>query len=164
MRLLIVVAPAVVGIGLLGTFGHAGVFGPLLQALGLQVPFSAAVAAAAAPFYVESAASAFRWVDADPLVVPVPGRVLRGRRGGTLSITPGGHRLKHPLDALIVEREDAAFRLHHRLTKWFDGAMRRVAGCYKRRVTLLILAIAPAVADASIASGSVYCLWLRLPF
>ena len=74
MRLPIVIPPAVVGIGLLTTFGRNGVFGPLLQALGLQVPFStAAVVLAqvvvAAPFYVQSAASAFRRVDADLLIV-----------------------------------------------------------------------------------------------
>ena len=74
MRLPIVIPPAVVGIGLLATFGRTGVFGPLLQGLGLQVPFStAAVVLAqvvvAAPFYVQSAASAFRRVDADLLIV-----------------------------------------------------------------------------------------------
>ena len=74
MRLPIVIPPAVVGIGLLATFGRTGLFGPLLQALGLQVPFSAAAVVVAqvvvaAPFYVQSAASAFRRVDADLLIV-----------------------------------------------------------------------------------------------
>ncbi|MCY4372761.1 MAG: molybdate ABC transporter permease subunit [Spirochaetaceae bacterium] len=74
MRLPIVIPPAVVGIGLLAAFGRSRVLGPLLQALGLQVPFStAAVVLAqvvvAAPFYVQSAASAFRRVDDDLLIV-----------------------------------------------------------------------------------------------
>ena len=74
MRLPIVIPPAVVGIGLLATFGRSGVLGPLLQALGLQVPFSAAAVVlaqvvVAAPFYVQSAAAAFRRVDADLLIV-----------------------------------------------------------------------------------------------
>ena len=74
MRLPIVIPPAVVGIGLLAAFGRSGVFGPLLQELGLQVPFSAAAVVlaqvvVAAPFYVQSAASAFRRVDADLLIV-----------------------------------------------------------------------------------------------
>ena len=74
MRLPIVIPPAVVGIGLLAAFGRSGVFGPLLEALGLQVPFSAAAVVlaqvvVAAPFYVQSAASAFRRVDADLLIV-----------------------------------------------------------------------------------------------
>ena len=68
------IPPAVVGIGLLATFGRSGVLGPLLQALGLQVPFSAAAVVlaqvvVAAPFYVQSAAAAFRRVDADLLIV-----------------------------------------------------------------------------------------------
>ena len=74
MRLPIVIPPAVVGIGLLATFGRSGVLGPVLQALGLQVPFSAAAVVlaqvvVAAPFYVQSAAAAFRRVDADLLIV-----------------------------------------------------------------------------------------------
>ena len=74
MRLPIVIPPAVVGIGLLATFGRSGVLGPLLQVLGLQVPFSAtavvlAQVVVAAPFYVQSAAAAFRRVDADLLIV-----------------------------------------------------------------------------------------------
>ncbi len=74
MRLPIVIPPAVVGIGLLAAFGRSGVFGPLLQELGLQVPFSAAAVVlaqvvVAAPFYVQSTASAFRRVDADLLIV-----------------------------------------------------------------------------------------------
>ena len=74
IRLPIVIPPAVVGIGLLATFGRSGVLGPLLQELGLQVPFSAAAVVlaqvvVAAPFYVQSATAAFRRVDADLLIV-----------------------------------------------------------------------------------------------
>ncbi len=73
-RLPIVIPPAVVGIGLLAAFGRNGLLGPLLWSLGLQVPFSAAAVvlaqvAVAAPFYVQSAAAAFRRVDADLLIV-----------------------------------------------------------------------------------------------
>ena len=73
-RLPIVIPPAVVGIGMLAAFGRNGLLGPLLWSLGLQVPFSAAAVvlaqvAVAAPFYVQSAAAAFRRVDADLLIV-----------------------------------------------------------------------------------------------
>ena len=73
-RMPIVIPPAVIGIGLLAAFGRNGLLGPLLWPLGLQVPFSAAAvvlaqAAVAAPFYVQSAAAAFRRVDADLLIV-----------------------------------------------------------------------------------------------
>ena len=74
LRLPIVIPPAVVGIGLLAAFGRNGALGPLLRTLGLQVPFSAAAvvlaqAVVAAPFYVQSAAAAFRRVDTDLLIV-----------------------------------------------------------------------------------------------
>lgn len=73
-RLPIVIPPAVVGIGLLQTFGRNGVFGPLFQALDLQVPFSTvavvlAQVVVAAPFYIQSAASAFQRVDPDLMIV-----------------------------------------------------------------------------------------------
>lgn len=73
-RMPIVIPPAVVGIGMLAAFGRNGLLGPLLWSLGLQVPFSAAAVvlaqvAVAAPFYVQSAAAAFRRVDADLLIV-----------------------------------------------------------------------------------------------
>ena len=73
-RLPIVIPPAVVGIGMLAAFGRNGLLGPLLWSLGLQVPFSAAAVVlaqvtVAAPFYVQSAAAAFRRVDADLLIV-----------------------------------------------------------------------------------------------
>jgi molybdate transport system permease protein len=70
----IVLPPAVVGIALLSTYGERGVLAPLLDALGLHVPFSAAAVVMAqvvvsAPFFVQAAAAAFRKVDTDLLVV-----------------------------------------------------------------------------------------------
>ena len=67
------------------------------------------------------------------------------------TISPG-HPLKEVLEALIDEGEDAALRLHDRLAGWFDEAMERIAGWYKRRVALLIFAIAAAVTVAANAS------------
>jgi molybdate transport system permease protein len=70
----IVLPPAVVGIALLETFGRRGVLGPALDALGVQVPFTPGAVVLAqvivsAPFYVQSAAAAFRRVDRDLLLV-----------------------------------------------------------------------------------------------
>lgn len=70
----IVVPPAVLGIALLQAFGRSGVFGSLLSALELQLPFTTAGVVIAqvvvsAPFYVESAAIAFRRVDVDSMLV-----------------------------------------------------------------------------------------------
>jgi molybdate transport system permease protein len=70
----IVVPPAVVGIALLQTFGQRGLLGPSLAALGWQIPFSTSAVVLAqcvvsAPFYVQSAASAFRKVDLDSMLV-----------------------------------------------------------------------------------------------
>ena len=56
------------------------------------------------------------------------------------------------LEALIDEGEDAALRLHHRLAGWFDEAMDRITGWYKRRATLLIFAFAAALTVATNAS------------
>lgn len=70
----IVIPPAVVGIALLQTFGRSGVFGGALASLNVQVPFTTlavvlAQLVVAAPFYIESATSAFRRVDRDLLIV-----------------------------------------------------------------------------------------------
>lgn len=70
----IVIPPAVVGIALLQTFGRSGLFGPQLTALGIQIPFTTTAVVLAqvvvsAPFYVQSAAAAFRRVDPDLLLV-----------------------------------------------------------------------------------------------
>lgn len=70
----IVIPPAVLGVAMLQTFGRRGIFGPMFDALGIQVPFTTvavvlAQVVVAAPFYVESAAIAFRRVDVDLLLV-----------------------------------------------------------------------------------------------
>lgn len=70
----IVLPPAVVGIALLETFGRSGLFGAELAALGLQVPFTTGAVVLAqvvvsAPFYIQSAAAAFRRVEPDLLIV-----------------------------------------------------------------------------------------------
>ncbi|GAB4532470.1 MAG: hypothetical protein Tsb0020_48590 [Haliangiales bacterium] len=69
----IVIPPAVIGVALLQALGRRGLLGPLLDQLGIAIPFtSAAVVIAqivvAAPFYVQAAATAFRKVDADLLL------------------------------------------------------------------------------------------------
>jgi molybdate transport system permease protein len=70
----IVVPPAVVGIALLFSFGQRGLFGPALAALGWHIPFSSSAVVLAqivvsAPFYLQSAATAFRKVDVDSMIV-----------------------------------------------------------------------------------------------
>lgn len=70
----IVLPPAVVGIALLQTFGRNGLFGPQLGALGISIPFTSAAVVVAqvvvsAPFFVQSAANAFRKVDRDLMIV-----------------------------------------------------------------------------------------------
>lgn len=70
----VVLPPAVVGIGLLLAFGRGGIFGAQLEALDLQIPFTTTAVVLAqvtvsAPFYVQSAAAAFRGVDDDLLLV-----------------------------------------------------------------------------------------------
>jgi molybdate transport system permease protein len=70
----IVMPPAVVGVALLQTFGRSGLLGPLLASLDLQIPFTTlavilAQIVVSAPFYVQSAASAFRRVDPELLIV-----------------------------------------------------------------------------------------------
>lgn len=84
----IVMPPAVVGIALLQTFGRSGVAGPLLEALGIQVPFTTAAVILAqivvsSPFYIQSATAAFRSVDRDLLIV-----------ARTLGQSPGGAFLR----------------------------------------------------------------------
>jgi molybdate transport system permease protein len=70
----IVIPPAVLGVALLQAFGRSGLFGPLLEWLDVQVPFTTSAVILAqvvvsAPFYVESAAIAFRRVDVDLVLV-----------------------------------------------------------------------------------------------
>ena len=70
----IVLPPAVMGIALLQAFGPSGLLGPPLAALGLTLPFTSTAVVLAqvvvsAPFYVQGAATAFRAVDEDLLIV-----------------------------------------------------------------------------------------------
>jgi molybdate transport system permease protein len=70
----IVVPPAVIGIGLLQTFGRSGVVGSWLSHWDLQIPFSTsavvlAQVVVAAPFFIQSAAAAFRRVDPEMVIV-----------------------------------------------------------------------------------------------
>lgn len=72
VQLPIVVPPAVSGLALLLAFGRRGLLGPLLERAGWALPFTtAAVVLAelfvAAPFYIQSAAAAFRRLDEDLL-------------------------------------------------------------------------------------------------
>ncbi|HJL03589.1 MAG TPA: ABC transporter permease [Polyangiaceae bacterium LLY-WYZ-15_(1-7)] len=74
VHLPIVVPPAVVGVALLEAFGRRGLLGPALEGAGLGLPFTERAVAVAqvvvsAPFFVQAAASAFRKVDRDTLIV-----------------------------------------------------------------------------------------------
>lgn len=73
-QLPIVIPPAVAGLALLLAFGRFGLVGPLLERAGLTLSFSTAAVVVAqtfvgAPFYVQTAASAFAAVDGDLLEV-----------------------------------------------------------------------------------------------
>ncbi len=70
----IVLPPAVVGIALLRSFGRQGPLGSLLASFGVHLPFTTAAVVLAqvvvsAPFFVQTATSAFRRVDRDLLIV-----------------------------------------------------------------------------------------------
>ena len=70
----IVIPPAVIGVALLQAFGRRGLLGPLLSGVGLDVPFTEravllAQIVVSAPFFVQAAASAFRRIDVDMLIV-----------------------------------------------------------------------------------------------
>lgn len=74
VELPIVMPPAVIGIALLYAFGRQGLLGPMLDGIGVRLPFTeAAVIVAqvvvAAPFFVQAAANAFRDIDDDLLIV-----------------------------------------------------------------------------------------------
>jgi len=74
VQLPIVVPPAVSGLALLLAFGRRGLLGPLLDRAGWTLPFTTAAVVLAelfvsAPFYVQSAAAAFRRLDEDLLWV-----------------------------------------------------------------------------------------------
>ncbi|RAL25120.1 molybdate ABC transporter permease subunit [Lujinxingia litoralis] len=70
----LVLPPAVVGVALLAAFGRRGLLGPLLESVGLALPFSSpavvvAQVVVAAPFYVQGAATAFGAVSSEQLLV-----------------------------------------------------------------------------------------------
>lgn len=74
VELPVVLPPAVLGLALLEAFGRAGFLGPIWAAVGLRLPFSTAAVvlaqvAVGAPLFVLAAATAFRAVDADHLLV-----------------------------------------------------------------------------------------------
>lgn len=74
VELPIVIPPAVIGIALLDAFGRGGLFGPALAGLGWSIPFTTTAVVLAqvvvsAPFYVQSAAAAFRGLDDDLMIV-----------------------------------------------------------------------------------------------
>jgi molybdate transport system permease protein len=87
LELPLVLPPAVAGLGLLVTFGRAGLLGDTLEAFGVRVGFTqAAVVLAvlfvAGPLYVRQAVAAFEAVDPDLLLAARtlgagPGRVFR---------------------------------------------------------------------------------------
>jgi len=84
----IVLPPAVAGLALLLTFGRLGLFGPLLGAIGVALPFSTAAVIIAqlfvsAPFYVRSALVGFQNV---PRAIEDAARV-DGAAGWTLFST-----------------------------------------------------------------------------
>jgi molybdate transport system permease protein len=70
----IVVPPAVIGVALLLAFGRHGLFAPWSAVSGWALPFTTAAVVVAqivvsAPFFVRSAAAAFRGVDDDLIIV-----------------------------------------------------------------------------------------------
>ncbi|HET6611549.1 MAG TPA: ABC transporter permease [Kofleriaceae bacterium] len=74
VRLPVVMPPAVAGIALLLAFGREGIVGSWLGRIGWSIPFSTAAVVMAqifvsAPFYLQAAASAFRAIDRDQLIV-----------------------------------------------------------------------------------------------
>jgi molybdate transport system permease protein len=74
VQLPVVVPPAVSGLALLLAFGRRGLFGPLLERAGVALPFTTAAVVVAelfvsAPFYIQSAAAAFRRLDDELLLV-----------------------------------------------------------------------------------------------
>lgn len=74
LQLPVVLPPAVAGVALLLAFGRRGLLGPVLATAGIGLPFTrAAVVLAqtlvAAPFYVQAAATAFRRLDPELVLV-----------------------------------------------------------------------------------------------
>ncbi len=80
----VVIPPAVVGVALLQTFGRRGILGSALDTFGVTIPFTSTAVVLAqivvsAPFFVQAAATAFRRVDPDLLIVA---RTLGASRSG----------------------------------------------------------------------------------
>jgi molybdate transport system permease protein len=70
----LVLPPAVVGIALLRSFGRLGLFGPLLEGIGIQLAFTSwavilAQVVVSAPFFVQAATTALREVDPELVLV-----------------------------------------------------------------------------------------------
>ena len=65
---------------------------------------------------------------------------------------PAEHPLKEVLEAFVDTTDDAAAGLQSRLADWLDEGMTRVSGWYKRRVKIIIIAIAAVVTVATNAS------------
>lgn len=70
----VLLPPAVIGVALLQTFGRSGLLGTWLTTLGLQIPFTSKAVVLAqivvsAPFFIQSATTAFRRLDPDLLLV-----------------------------------------------------------------------------------------------
>ncbi len=84
VHLPIVMPPAVMGVALLTAFGRSGLVGRGLDLFGLHLPFTTtaviiAQVCVSAPFYVQSASTAFRKVDLDLVLVA---RTLGASRAG----------------------------------------------------------------------------------
>ena len=65
---------------------------------------------------------------------------------------PAEHPLKEVLEAFVDTNDDAAAGLQNRLADWLDEGMTRVSGWYKRRVKIIIIAIAAVVTIVTNAS------------
>jgi molybdate transport system permease protein len=77
VELPVVLPPAVAGLGLLVAFGRRGLFGTMLETIGVSLPFSTAAvvlaqAFVAAPFFIRAAQVAFQMVDPE---IEAAGRV-----------------------------------------------------------------------------------------
>ena len=65
---------------------------------------------------------------------------------------PAEHPLKEVLEAFVDTTDDAATALQSRLADWLDEGMTRVSGWYKRRVKIIIIAIAAVLTVTTNAS------------
>jgi len=83
----------------------------------------------------------------DQKVVPAVGQIADQAQhvSETISALPDG-RLKSVLDVLWRDANQDAAELRKRIEDWFDSAMERVAGWYRRLVQFLLLSIGLALA------------------